>query len=402
MCVRSAVLHPSSPDVLRRKCEPVQDGTDEARQLLVDLKDTLEDHGGAPVIGVRKRASCLASRQGRDPPIGTPKMPKASREWPDFDQPKPPCRDRATRTFERTLEGFDAVVVHPRPNRFISGVESPRRAQHRPRGHATGEYMSEQGPFDPPTMARRLVGRLADDAREATVVEVPIDLDHGAVKLADGRARVAYTFRDQGLGGCSDFHGLRPLCGLPAADLMALLESTVETRVGLACGNALANREEPAQRGGDILEHLDLGLGDDVAMAGHFGPLVEPLQQRARSLTICERVAAPTELLRPPTGGCRGSAPLRNRAHHRDAHHQSHGRWAARDSPSMPAGSARRRFNTARVRSVRSGRRDIGLERRRDFARRGFTRCIGGWRHAAVQPTHPQGHRRINRQGSTT
>jgi hypothetical protein len=34
-------------------------------------------------------------------------------------------------------------------------------------------------------------------------------------------------------------------------------------------------------------------------MVGHFGPLVGPLRQRARSLTIFERVAAPTGLLRP-------------------------------------------------------------------------------------------------------
>jgi len=34
-------------------------------------------------------------------------------------------------------------------------------------------------------------------------------------------------------------------------------------------------------------------------MVGHFGPLVEPLQRRARSLTVFERVAAPSGLLRP-------------------------------------------------------------------------------------------------------
>jgi uncharacterized protein len=149
--------------------------------------------------------------------------------------------------------------------------------------------------------ADRIVAQLADAAREATVADVRIGLGYTAVMLADGRAGVAYTFREQAQGCCSVFHGIQPLSGRLAAELLALLESheAVEAGVGLACANALANRHEPGHLTGDILEHLEVRPEDDVVMVGHFGPLVEALRGRARSLTIFERVAAPTGLLRP-------------------------------------------------------------------------------------------------------
>jgi uncharacterized protein (DUF4213/DUF364 family) len=159
----------------------------------------------------------------------------------------------------------------------------------------------------PPEMTRkapvshRLAAHLAGAAREATVADVRIGLGYTAVELTDGRTGVAYTFRDQAQGGCSVFHGIRPLAGRSASDLLSLLDSrdAIEAAVGLACGNALANRTEPGQFAGDVLEHLEVRPEDDVAMIGNFGPLVEPLRRRARSLTIFERVAVPTGSLRP-------------------------------------------------------------------------------------------------------
>ena len=149
--------------------------------------------------------------------------------------------------------------------------------------------------------AKRLIAVLTDGACAATVADVRIGLGYTAVKLADHRTGVAYTFRDQAQGGCSVFHGLRPLVGRSAAELLALLESrdVIEAGVGLACANALANHDGPAQLGGDVLEHLAIGPEDDVGMVGNFGPLVAEIEQRARSLTIFERVSTPTGLLRP-------------------------------------------------------------------------------------------------------
>jgi len=161
--------------------------------------------------------------------------------------------------------------------------------------------MKEGGEVDSQSTAHRIVTHLADSVREVAVADVRIGLGYTAVMLVDGRTGVAYTFRDQVQGCCAVFNGIRPLSGRPAADLLALLESddVIEAAVGLACANALANRAEPGQLAGDILEQLDVAPEDDIAMVGHFGPLVEPLRKRARTLTIFERVTAPTGLLRP-------------------------------------------------------------------------------------------------------
>ena len=151
------------------------------------------------------------------------------------------------------------------------------------------------------TLTARIFGCLIDAAKELRAADVRIGLGYTAVMLEDGRAGVAYTFRDRTPGGCSVFHGLRPLSSRWAADLLALLKSgdVIEAGVGLACANALANRDGAHLLDGDIQEHLDLHPGDNLAMIGHFGPMVESLQKRVRSLTIFERVTQPSGLLRP-------------------------------------------------------------------------------------------------------
>jgi len=150
-------------------------------------------------------------------------------------------------------------------------------------------------------IAARIVDCLIGAAREASVSDVRIGLGYTAVMLGDGRTGVAYTFREKADGCCSVFNGIRPLSGRPAADLLALLSSpdVIEAGVGLACANALANRDQTGHLEGDALEHLGVRPEDDVAMVGHFGPLIAALQARAHSLTIFERVAEPSGLLRP-------------------------------------------------------------------------------------------------------
>lgn len=150
-------------------------------------------------------------------------------------------------------------------------------------------------------VAHRIARILQEKAREARVAELRIGLGYTAVLLEDNRTGVAFTFRQEARGGCSVFHGLRPLSGRPASDLLHLLESTdpIEAAVGLACANALANQQNEGFQDGDILDHLDLRSDDHVGMVGHFGPLVNALQQRARSLTVFERIKEPHEYLRP-------------------------------------------------------------------------------------------------------
>jgi uncharacterized protein (DUF4213/DUF364 family) len=159
-------------------------------------------------------------------------------------------------------------------------------------------------PLEPATgssLAARIVRRLLDSAMDSRVSDVRIGLGYTAVVLADGRAGVAFTFRDRATGGCSVLDGIRPLSGRIAADLLVLLasEEAIEAGVGLACANALANRGEARHLEGDVLDHVELRPDDHVGMVGHFGPLIGPIQARARSLTVFERVSQPSGLLRP-------------------------------------------------------------------------------------------------------
>ncbi|MBN1946902.1 MAG: DUF364 domain-containing protein [Bradymonadales bacterium] len=150
-------------------------------------------------------------------------------------------------------------------------------------------------------LAARIVPCLIDLAREVRVRDVRIGLGYTAVMLETGQTGVAYTFRDLARGGCSVFRGIRPLVSRSAADLLPLLQSAdvIEAGVGLACANALANRDHDDYLDGDVLDHLGLTDRDRVGMVGHFGPLVGPIQRRAGSLTIFERVDRPSGLLRP-------------------------------------------------------------------------------------------------------
>ena len=151
------------------------------------------------------------------------------------------------------------------------------------------------------TVVRKIVAILGERERTARVSEVRIGLGYTAVMLTDGRTGVAYTFRDEAGDSCTVFDGLRPISGRSALDLVSLLESAdpIEAAVGLACANALTNRSSPEFMSGDILARIDLDRDDHVAMVGHFRPLVKGLRQRARSLTIFERVMDPQGEIRP-------------------------------------------------------------------------------------------------------
>lgn len=123
------------------------------------------------------------------------------------------------------------------------------------------------------------------------VLDVCIGLRYTAVVLSGGTG-VAYGIHDGEVRGCGVFGGVRPLKGKPASTVLSFLDSAdaVEAAVGLAAVNAMTNRDSEDLIDGDILEVVGLDPGDDVAMVGHFGPLVAPLRARVRSLRIVERV----------------------------------------------------------------------------------------------------------------
>jgi uncharacterized protein (DUF4213/DUF364 family) len=142
-------------------------------------------------------------------------------------------------------------------------------------------------------IADDLRNQILSHAEQRLVADVRIGLGYTAVMLDDGGTGVAYTFRHSAGGGCSVFRGRIPLTSSTAADLLDCLGSAdpIESAVGLATANALVNRPSAAQGEGDILDVLPVGPEDRVGMVGYFGPLVGPLEQRARELLIFERDA---------------------------------------------------------------------------------------------------------------
>lgn len=141
------------------------------------------------------------------------------------------------------------------------------------------------------SVVHHIVDRLLPTAGDVILADARVGLGYTAVLLQDGRAGLAFTFRQQAVGGCSVFRRRRPLAGSRIADLLALATCTdpLEAAIGLACANALINSPSESTSEGDVLERLDLRSDDDVAMVGWFGPLIEPLRNRTRSLTIYEQ-----------------------------------------------------------------------------------------------------------------
>ena len=140
---------------------------------------------------------------------------------------------------------------------------------------------------------------IADQVREFVlekgegkrIADLRIGLGYTSALLNDGKAGVAYTFKESLPDGCSVFTGNRPLAGKSIQQVINYIGSPVllESSVGIAVTNALINREREGEKEGDVLDILKLDKDDRVGMVGFFGPLVAPLKKRVRELTIFER-----------------------------------------------------------------------------------------------------------------
>jgi hypothetical protein len=60
--------------------------------------------------------------------------------------------------------------------------------------------VTSRDPTSRATIAARIVGRLLDLARETSVSDVRSGLGYTALRLADGRAALAFTFRSEAHG----------------------------------------------------------------------------------------------------------------------------------------------------------------------------------------------------------
>lgn len=156
-------------------------------------------------------------------------------------------------------------------------------------------------------IAERIMHYWQSEAETHQVRDVRLGLGYSAVQLDDGSVGTAYTFRDDLEGGCSVFNGKRPLAGRPAGELLAYLNSrdSLESAVGLATANALANRHRPEFFSGDILEALTLRSSDRVGMVGYFAPVITRLEKMTAELLIFEQDHSRGENLYPPEDAAR-------------------------------------------------------------------------------------------------
>lgn len=139
MPVRPIVLYKNNPAALRRKSEAIRTMDRHARRLVRDLKETLLESDGiglaAPQINVHSRVIVVRLGGGRAerepaPPVAivNPEILDAGDVQADFDgclsfpelfgetlRPhflRLAGLDENGNAFERTFEGFDAVVLH--------------------------------------------------------------------------------------------------------------------------------------------------------------------------------------------------------------------------------------------------------------------------------------------------
>lgn len=148
---------------------------------------------------------------------------------------------------------------------------------------------------------KKIREQLKSAAAERTVTDVRIGLGYTAVMLDDGRAGVAFTFHQDMPERCSLFKGRLPLEGRKASEVMAFLDSQVriETAMGLATANALANVAGAHLKGGDVLDYIGLLPEDRVGMVGMFGPLIGPIRKTVKELLIFEKDTDRAEGLQP-------------------------------------------------------------------------------------------------------
>jgi peptide deformylase len=141
MAVREILIYPQHKTELRRKCDPVIGIKRPMRRLICDLKDTLQTSSdgvglAAPQINVHLRVVIVSlgtETEGKwqaGPPVAlvNPQIIETSDERKDFDGclSFPGLYGETTRPhylhvtgldeqgqpFERTFEGFNAVLVH--------------------------------------------------------------------------------------------------------------------------------------------------------------------------------------------------------------------------------------------------------------------------------------------------
>lgn len=134
-----------------------------------------------------------------------------------------------------------------------------------------------------------LIECLASRGESTRVAEVCVGLGYTYVQLDDGRIGVSYTLLERDKAHCTMLARAGRYTQGDSLETAGLIFSTdpLERSLGLAAINALAKPRGEIE--GDILRLLALNEEDAVGMVGYFGPLIPPIQSRARSLIVFER-----------------------------------------------------------------------------------------------------------------
>jgi len=145
------------------------------------------------------------------------------------------------------------------------------------------------------TLIQEMIDALENRANDKSIEDIRIGLCYTSVLLNDGQLGLAYTF-----------HAQPPLCcgsrlqpgnskGRSALEIIhyALSDNLLESSIGIATINALANKTGEGVIEGDILDVITFHPSDTVGMIGFFGPLVDPLRASVKSLFIFEEKEMP-------------------------------------------------------------------------------------------------------------
>ncbi|MBS3732524.1 MAG: DUF364 domain-containing protein [Desulfobacterales bacterium] len=151
------------------------------------------------------------------------------------------------------------------------------------------------------SIQQRIQDHLTASASENRIADVRIGLGYTAVMLENAQTGVACTPIGHLRPNCTVFPGMLPLTGRKADELLAFMTSAdaLETAIGLATANALANTPAPEHDTGDVLNAINLGPADHVGMVGHFAPLVKNVRDTGARLTIFEQIDTPSGALQP-------------------------------------------------------------------------------------------------------
>jgi uncharacterized protein len=139
-------------------------------------------------------------------------------------------------------------------------------------------------------------------AAEHRAMDIRVGLGYTAVALEDGRCGLAFTLHEKEYESCTVIPDAGTLGGRKASELLSWMKTPDETAcaIGLATANALIGAPIGAVEA-DILDMLSVEPKDAVGMIGYFGPLVDSIKKRARTLHIFERKPIPELEVLPDT-----------------------------------------------------------------------------------------------------